>query len=386
MKISAALTLLALAGSSAVLASPFINHQLPIGTLDSNGLRLIQYSDDVPAKWMTEQQIEDLFRLGIKFMDITDYTELGSDIKASENLNRWKPYIPSTPAYEDEVTLFIGNLTTELMESNLKVFTSFRNRYYKSTSGADSAKWLHKQISDTIASADPDSVDVSVRKFKHPWDQFSIIVRFEGTNVDLNNELVIVGAHQDSVNMWMPSFGRAPGADDDGSGTVTILEAFRVLVQGGFKPERPVEFHWYSGEEAGLLGSQAVASDYKQAGKKIVAMIQNDMTGYVGTNGEVMGIVNDHVDPKLTEFVKKLVESYAVIPWKDTKCGYGCSDHASWNKAGFPSAFAIESAFEDSNQYIHTSSDTTDRLSFDHMKEFSKLSVAFAIELSHERS
>ncbi|RUP43570.1 hypothetical protein BC936DRAFT_137002 [Jimgerdemannia flammicorona] len=233
---------------------------------NTNSLDSPLLSDDVPAKWMTEQQIEDLFRLGIKFMDITDYTELGSDIKASENLLRWKPceydlgivsddqrllddnpdrrsliprdgfgYIPSTPAYEDEVTPFIGNLTTELMESNLKVFTSFRNRYYKSTSGADSAKWLHKQISDTIASADPDSVDVSVRKFKHPWDQFSIIVRFEGTNVDLNNELVIVGAHQDSVNMWMPSFGRAPGADDDGSGTVTILEgmvlAFSLLRQ-----------------------------------------------------------------------------------------------------------------------------------------------------------
>lgn len=45
------------------------------------------------------------------------------------------------------------------------------------------------------------------------WDQFSIIARFEGSNKDLENELVIVGAHQDSVNMWLPSFGRSPGAD-----------------------------------------------------------------------------------------------------------------------------------------------------------------------------
>lgn len=38
------------------------------------------------------------------------------------------------------------------------------------------------------------------------------------------------------------------GADDDGSGTVTILESYRSLLASGFAPERPVEFHWYSAE------------------------------------------------------------------------------------------------------------------------------------------
>lgn len=143
--------------------------------------------------------------------------------------------------------------------------------------------------------------------------------------------------------MWLPSFGRSPGADvciilqtlkystlnffnqDDGSGTVTILEAFRSLVHNGFKPERPVEFHWYSGEEAGLLGSQAVSNAYKEDGKHVVAMLQNDMTGYIGANGEVIGIVTDHVDEKLTDFLKNLVDNYAGIPYTLTKCGYACS-------------------------------------------------------------
>lgn len=52
------------------------------------------------------------------------------------------------------------------------------------------------------------------------------------------------------------------GADDDGSGTVTILEAYRALIASEFTPNRTVEFHWYSAEEGGLLGSQAVAKDY----------------------------------------------------------------------------------------------------------------------------
>lgn len=67
----------------------------------------------------------------------------------------------------------------------------------------------------------------------------------------------------------------APGADDDCSGTVSILEAFRVLAESGFVPTNgPVEFHWYAAEEGGLLGSQAVARYKKESGAKIGAMME----------------------------------------------------------------------------------------------------------------
>lgn len=67
----------------------------------------------------------------------------------------------------------------------------------------------------------------------------------------------------------------APGADDDGSGTVSILEAFRVLADSGFIPANgPVEFHWYAAEEGGLLGSQAIARYKKESGARIGAMME----------------------------------------------------------------------------------------------------------------
>jgi len=328
---------------------------------------------------MKESEILEMFRLGIKYMDITDYQDAYIDIM---DANTWKPFIPVKARYADEVEPFIGNLTTTTMEIALNKLTSFKNRYYKSKWGAESCRWLIQSIRDLSEGAE----GITVKEFEHSWDQFSIIARFEGSNPDLKNELVIVGAHQDSVNLWLPSFGTAPGADDDGSGTVTILESFRSLVDNGFKPERPVEFHWYSAEEAGLLGSQAVAAEYKKQGKQVVAMLQNDMTGFIGSKGEVIGVVSDHVNPELTGFLKTLVETYAAIPWADTKCGYACSDHASWAKHGYPSAFTIESAFEDSNQAIHTTGDVISRLSFNHMKEFAKVATGFAVELSHERS
>jgi leucyl aminopeptidase len=67
---------------------------------------------------------------------------------------------------------------------------------------------------------------------------------------------------------------RAPGADDDGSGTVTILSAFRALARAGFKPQRTVEFHWYAAEEDRSLGSHHIAQTYKERGVAVAAMVE----------------------------------------------------------------------------------------------------------------
>lgn len=106
---------------------------------------------------------------------------------------------------------------------------------------------------------------------------------------------------------------RAPGADDNGSGSVTILEAFRVLlsdstIASGQAPNT-IEFHWYAAEEAGLLGSQAIFNEYQKQGRIVKAMLAQDMTGYIqGTlnagKPESFGIIVDFVDAALTEFVK----------------------------------------------------------------------------------
>jgi len=183
--------------------------------------------------------------------------------------------------------------------------------------------------------------------------------------------------------MW--PFLPAPGADDDGSGSMTILEAYHALIAANFTPTRAVEFHWYSAEEGGLLGSQAVAKSYEQNKKNVLAMSQFDMTAWVksGTREEV-GIIVDYVDNDVTNFNKKLVDLYLDIPYVETKCGYACSDHASWSKAGYRSSFTIESSFENSNKNIHSTNDridVSDEFSFTHMLEFAKLATAFAIEL-----
>lgn len=83
----------------------------------------------------------------------------------------------------------------------------------------------------------------------------------------------------DSINLSSPTSGRAPGADDDGTGTVNLIETLRALVAAGFTPATPLEFHWYSGEEGGLLGSNAVAANYANNGVRVKAFMELDMTG-----------------------------------------------------------------------------------------------------------
>jgi leucyl aminopeptidase len=60
---------------------------------------------------------------------------------------------------------------------------------------------------------------------------------------------------------------------------------------------------------------------------------------------------------------------------------YACSDHASASKAGYPSAFVIESSFEDTSDRIHTTEDKLKYLSFDHMVQHAKLTLGLAFEL-----
>lgn len=108
----------------------------------------------------------------------------------------------------------------------------------------------------------------------------------------------------------------APGADDDCSGTVSILEAFRVLAESGYNPKNgPVEFHWYAAEEGGLLGSMAIARYKKDSGASIGAMMEFDMTAYVAKNAtESIGFITTKADDALTKWAVELGKEYISIP------------------------------------------------------------------------
>ncbi|KAJ2514979.1 hypothetical protein H4217_005455 [Coemansia sp. RSA 1939] len=347
------------------------------------GERLIKINETAQPQRMGVDDIFALRRAGVRFVDITDAQELyqghgGAAVAAGA--------LPATLAFGDEVRKAIGQLSTKLYGDVLEPFTAFHNRYYDSQYGKQSSEWLQKQITQLVDAHAFVSGNVTVRAFGHKFPQASIIVRIEGRDSAHAKDTVVISAHQDSVNMWLPWYGRASGADDDGSGTVTILESLRALLAQGFAPSRSVEFHWYAGEEGGLLGSQDVALDYKRGSRSVTANLHFDMTGFwKKETTELIGLVSDRTDPEVRALVKSLAETYTRLKTKEFACGYGCSDHASWNQAGYRSAMAFESDQLDANTYIHSPSDTVETLDFDHMLEFSKLAVAFAYEVGYAK-
>ncbi|KAJ2636579.1 hypothetical protein GGF40_002920 [Coemansia sp. RSA 1286] len=354
-----------------------ITEDMHPGTLYS-GKRLVKVSESTRPRWLTLEDILALRRAGVGFMDITDTQDMHSQDAHNLAVAEYESRLPEKLSRGKQVRGAIDQLSTQLYGDVLNPFTAFHNRYYDSEYGRKSSEWLKGQIETLVEQA---KANVTVEAFKHRFPQSSVIARFAGRS----EETVVISAHQDSVNMWLPWFGRANGADDDGSGTVTILEAFRVLLHQGFVPERTVEFHWYAGEEGGLLGSQDVARQYKKQNAKVVGNLHFDMTGF-WTKGseEVIGLVADRTDPQSRALVSNLAGAYTKLKTREFECGYGCSDHASWNAFGFRSAMAFESDQLEANTNIHSPKDTVETLDFDHMLEFSKLAVAYAFEVGYD--
>ena len=140
------------------------------------------------------------------------------------------------------------------------------------------------------------------------------------------------------------------GADDDASGSATVLEVFRILMKNDFTPDRTVEFHAYAAEEVGLRGSAAVAKYYSDIGRDVVSMVQFDMVGFPKNTNTPIGLTQDFVDSTLTAYVGKLINAYSIIPWESSTCGYACSDHASFQREGYPASFPFENKFGDHNR------------------------------------
>lgn len=243
-------------------------------------------------------------------MDITETQELGT--LRAQTQSQASVAFPDKCVKQKEVGELAGHLTKDGMRRNLEKLTSFHTRYYKSDYGRQSSEWVLERINGIIKDAGAEDT-VTAEHFGHSWPQSSVIARIPGKT----NTTVIIGAHQDSINLWLPSILGAPGADDDGSGTVTIMEVFHTLLKakdvvGGSAPNT-VEFHWYSAEEGGLLGSQAIFQSYEKEGRDVKAMLQQDMTGFVqGTEDagkpESVGVITDFVHPGLTAFIKKVIE------------------------------------------------------------------------------
>jgi len=336
------------------------------------GLRLIQFNETY-TQWMTAGQVDKLAQECGEghhggFFDITDHPYL-----SPEGLKVKVPHdFPTELKFEDYVLPIFPKISVQNLIDLNNGLTSYHTRYYTTQTGRQSAEWIASKFQEYSRGRS----DVSVELFQHSWLQPSVIARITGRiRPDI---IIVIGAHEDSINGG--GVNRAPGADDDASGVCTILEAFRQLIDAGYVPEATIEFMTYSAEEIGLRGSQDIADAYQAEGKQVFAAMQFDMTFFNPTSGRG-GIITDYVDPELTAFLRMLVAGYSTIPFINTACGYACSDHASWNRAGYAACHPSESPFNEINRALHTTRDTIDILDLVRGSEYVKIAIGFAVEL-----
>lgn len=277
--------------------------------------------------------------------------------------------------HQQEVSAALSKVVSETIWQNLVHLTSYYNRSAIQDSGVEVAQWLKSTF--TAMASNYDRTDTSAYFVKTGHYKQPSLVTVIGK--DIKAPGIVIGAHMDTLD------GHMPGAGDDGSGSASIMEMARVLLASETHFKRPIYIIWYAAEERGLVGSQCVVNHFKERSIPVKAVIQFDMTGYrVNPEDPTMWIFKDHTDKALSDYVAKLIKTYIQVPVAYSRCGYGCSDHASWNKAGIPAAFPCESSFDEHNPYIHSENDTIDLINLEHMTNFSKLALAFAIELASE--
>ncbi len=196
-------------------------------------------------------------------------------------------------------------------------------------------------------------------------------------------EIVVLGAHFDSINQSYFGSTLAPGADDNASGAANLIETVKILMNAP-QPERSLEFFWYAGEESGLLGSSEIAKDYKAKNKSVIAVLQLDMTLHPGNGEQIIGLLSDYTSPWLNEVFSKIYSLYLDASFVSDTCGYGCSDHASWTRQGFPAAAPFEATTRTMNRLIHSENDRINsESSLTHSNTFTKLATLFALTLGN---
>ena len=125
---------------------------------------------------------------------------------------------------------------------------------------------------------------------------------------------------------------------------------------------------------------------YASRSRKVTGVLQLDMTNYRGSSQDIY-LYTDYTNAQQNDFLARLVSTYQPSLTVGTdRCGYACSDHASWTNRGYVASFPFESSFSQHNPRIHTVNDT---LAFSgdqaaHAAKFARLALSYAVELAND--
>ena len=202
---------------------------------------------------------------------------------------------------------------------------------------------------------------------------FNVIAEIRGNQ--LPDEYVMLSAHFDS---W----DAASGAADNGTGTLTMMEAMRILRETYPRPRRTILVGHWGGEEQGLNGSAAFAEDHP----KVVAGTQ---VGFNQDNGtwrieaiRMQGF--DDARDQVARWLSQIPGEISDTVQFESPIAAGSSDEISFHCRGAP-VWRLQSNYPDYRQYTwHTNLDTFDKIIFDDLKNNATLAAMLAYLASED--
>lgn len=225
-----------------------------------------------------------------------------------------------------------------------------------------------------------DTLEIKVRRELRQSE--NVTGYLEGSDPVLKNELVVFSAHYDHLGIGADG-AIYHGADDDGSGTSTVLELAEAYATNPKKAKRSMLFITVAGEEKGLLGSEYYVTHPIFPLDKTVADLNIDMIGRVDKKHEDMKeenytyvIGSDKISTQMDAMLnaankesENLSLDYQYNDDNDPNRFYQRSDHFNFAKNGVPITFFFTGVHAD----YHRPTDTVDKILFERMAKVGRL-------------
>lgn len=219
----------------------------------------------------------------------------------------------------------------------------------------------------------------------------NVIAIIEGSKKP--EEYLVISSHLDHIGIHDGEINN--GADDDGSGTVSLLEiaeAFQLAVEAGKGPKRSIIFLHVTGEEKGLLGSKYYTDNPLYPLENTIANLNIDMVGRtdpkrVNDNPNYIYLIgSDRLSMELHEISEEVNKAtvnidldYTYNAHDDKNRFYFRSDHYNFAKNNIPVIFYFNGTHAD----YHRPTDTVEKIEYDLMETRARLIFATAWELAN---
>jgi hypothetical protein len=239
------------------------------------------------------------------------------------------------------------------------------------------------------------AMSLNIESANEPIDSENVVAVIKGT--ELPNEYVVISSHLDHIGI-NANGDINNGADDDGSGTVALLEiaeAFTLAAKAGHGPKRSMVFLHVTGEEKGLLGSQYYTDiDPIFPLENTVANLNIDMIGRIDPNRKgdrnyIYLIGSDKLSTELHDLSEAINTKYAGLELdytyndeNDPNRFYYRSDHYNFAKNNIPIIFYFNGTHED----YHRPTDTPDKINYDLLENRTRLIFHTAWEVANRPS